>query len=266
MGLDLTGASVLLTGASSGIGAALAPMLAAKGVRLGLVARRADRLDAVADLCRGAGAREVRTWTCDLADLGAADAVAREADGHFGGLDVLVNNAGAPKRKGVLDLTFAEIESTMRLNHLSPVRMTLAVLPGMVSRGRGVVVNVSSLAGRLGVMGEAAYSASKFAMCGWSEAMAADLHHTGVEVRIILPGAIATEIWDQPDNDPPFYEGPFEPAADVATGIVAAIEGDTIEHYLPDLKAIVEYKTSDLDGFQEGMVAQRPEPGSEGAP
>lgn len=260
MGVDLRGASVLLTGASSGIGAALAPLLAAKDTRLGLVARRADRLAAVAERCRAAGATEVVVWEADLSDLDRAEQVARDAEERFGGLDVLVNNAGAPKRKDVLALTWAEVEHTMRLNHLSPVRMTLAVLPGMVARDHGCIVNVSSLGGRLGIMGEAAYSASKFAMAGWSEAMAADLHHTGVEVRLILPGAIATEIWDQPGSDPAYYEGPFEPAEDVAAGIVAAIEGDTIEHYLPDLLAIVEYKTSDLDGFQEGMVAQRPRP------
>jgi short-subunit dehydrogenase len=125
----------------------------------------------------------------------------------------------------------------------------------MLERDRGVIVNVASFAGRVGVLGEAAYSASKFALCGWSESMAAELWHTGVDVRLVLPGAIDTEIWDQPGNDAPLYDGPLEPAADVAAGIVAAIEGERIEHYLPDMRSIVEYKTSDLDGFLAGMVA-----------
>ncbi len=118
-----------------------------------------------------------------------------------------------------------------------------------------MIVNVASFAGRVGVLGEGAYSASKFALCGWSESMAAELWHTGVDVRLVLPGAIDTEIWDQPGNDAPLYDGPLEPAGNVAAGIVAAIEGDRIEHYLPDMRAIVEMKTSDLDGFLAGMVA-----------
>jgi len=257
MGTGLDGAAVLLTGASSGIGAAAATAFGERGCRLVLVARRADRLEQVADQARRAGAQEVSVVAADLSDLDRAAAVALEADAVLGGVDVLVNNAGAPKRRSVPDLTFDEVERTMRLNHLSPVRMTLALLPGMLARGSGSIVNVSSLGGRLGILGEAAYSASKFAMCGWSEAMAADLHGTGVEVRLILPGAIDTEIWDQPENDPPFYRGPLEPAATVADAIVAAVEGDRIEHYVPDLRPVVEMKSADLDGFQAGMLAER---------
>jgi short-subunit dehydrogenase len=185
----------------------------------------------------------------------------RDADERFGGIDVLVNNAAIPKRRSVVDLTFDEVEETMRVNFLSPARLTLAVLPGMLARARGSVVNVSSLGGRLGIRGEAAYSASKFALCGWSESMMADLAGTGVDVRLILPGAIDTEIWDQPGNDAPFYDGPFDPPQVVADAVVAAIEGDTVEHYVPDLKAVVEFKTSDLQGFVESMVASTSQDG-----
>ena len=105
-------------------------------------------------------------------------------------------------------------------------------------------VNVSSLGGRLGIVHEAAYCAAKFALCGWAESMAMDLWDTGVDVRLVIPGPIDTEIWDQPGNDDPFYDGPLEPPEGVAAGIIAAIEGDTFEHYLPDLKGIAEFKTS----------------------
>ena len=270
MGLDLDGASVLVTGASSGIGAALAPALAARGARFGWGARRADRLVEVGEACTAAGATQVELWPRDLSDLDAAAEVARDADGRFGGLDVLVNNAAVPKRRSVQDLTGDEVEATMRTNFLSPVRMTLTVLPGMLARRRGCVVNVSSLGGRLGIRHEAAYSASKFAVCGWTESMLADLAGTGVDVRLVLPGAIDTEIWDQPGNDPAFYEGPLEPPATVADAIVAAIEGDLVEHYVPDLKAVVEFKTSDLQGFVAGMVAAADDaggtPSEEGQP
>ena len=257
MGLELDDTAVLLTGASSGIGAALAPRLAAKGARLGLVARRRERLEQVAEECRSAGGKDVRVWSADLSDVAAAENHAREIDAALGGVDLLINNAGAPMRRPVQRLTSAEIERTMRLNFLSPASMTLALLPGMLERGRGSIVNVSSLGGRLGILSEAAYSASKFALAGWSEAIAADLWGTGVEVRLINPGAIDTEIWDQPDNDPPFYDGDLESPGDIAEGIIAAIEGDTIEHYLPDMRAVIDFKSSDLDGFVAGLAAQK---------
>jgi short-subunit dehydrogenase len=252
--VNLDGTTVLVTGASSGIGAALAPLLAERGATVVAVARRADRLEEVVARCRE-HAPGSQAWVADLADTDAAATLARRAVDELGGLDVLVNNAGAPKRRRVTDLTVDEIRRTMTLNFESPVRMTLAVLPHMLERDRGVIVNVASFAGRVGVLGEAAYSASKFALCGWTEAMAAELWHTGVDVRLVLPGAIDTEIWDQPGNDPPLYEGPLEPAENVAAGIVAAVEGGRVEHYLPDMKAIVEMKTGDLDGFIAGMVA-----------
>ena len=81
---------------------------------------------------------------------------------------------------------------------------------------------------------------SDSSLAGWSESMALDLWDTGVDVRLILPGAIETEIWTRPDNDAPLYDGPFEPAENVAAGIIDAIEGDVFEHYLPDMKPIVE--------------------------
>jgi short-subunit dehydrogenase len=251
--VDVEGRTVLVTGASSGIGAVLAERLAARGAVVGLVARREERLAEVLDRCRRSSPRS-QMWVADLGDLDRAEAVALEADEELGGLDVVVHNAAIPKRRRVTALTAGEVEGVMRVNFLSPVRMTLALLPRMVERDAGVIVNVSSLGGRLGIATEAAYSASKFALCGWSESLAQDLWGTGVEVRLIIPGAIATEIWDQPDNDPPLYDGPLEPPQTVADGIIAAIEGDRFEHYLPDLKAVVEFKTGDPDAFFASAV------------
>jgi short-subunit dehydrogenase len=133
------------------------------------------------------------------------------------------------------------------------VAITLALLPRLLQRRSGTIVNVSSLGGRLGIATEAAYSASKFALAGWSEALAADLVGTGVDVRLVLPGAIDTEIWDQPANDPPVYSGPLVPAEEVAEGILACVASDQFEHYLPDMKAVVEMKTKDFDSFVAGM-------------
>jgi short-subunit dehydrogenase len=248
------GRIAMVTGASSGIGAATARALAADGTTVALVARRTDRLDEVLADCVDPAPRS-RRWVADLSDPDRAAAVALDIWDTYGHVDVVVNNAGAPMRRPVTRLTMAEVERTMRVNYLSPVAITLAVLPRMLERRTGTVVNVSSLGGRLGIMTESAYSGSKFALAGWTEAAAAELDGTGVRLRLVLPGAIDTEIWDQPDNDPPVYVGPLAPAEEVADGIVAAIDSDRFEHYVPDMKAVVEMKTADADAFFAGMRA-----------
>jgi short-subunit dehydrogenase len=157
-------------------------------------------------------------------------------------------------RRPVQRLALDVVEDVMRTNFLSPVALSLAVLPRMLERDRGVIVNVGSLAGRVGSPREAAYAASKYALHGWSEVMAVDLWSTGVEVRLIVPGAIATEIWDQPGNDPSPYDGPFEPAETVAAAVCESLVGDGFERYVPDLKSVAEFKTADIDAFMQGAV------------
>jgi short-subunit dehydrogenase len=251
--MKLEGSKILVTGASSGIGAALARMLAERGATVGVLARREDRLAEVLEDCRK-HSPDSQMWVVDLDDVEAAERVALEAWDTFGHLDALVNNAAIPKRRSVVDLTVEEVQETMATNFESPVRMTLALLPRWLERDRGMVVNVSSFGGRAGILGEAAYCASKFALAGWSESMLMDLWDTGVEVRLVLPGAIDTEIWDLPGNDDPLFVGELLPAADMAAGIADCIEGDRFELYLPDMKPIVEMKTSDAQNFLGGVV------------
>jgi short-subunit dehydrogenase len=258
--VQINGSTILVTGASSGIGASLAPMLAAKGATVGIVARRKERLEEVLEQCR-VHAPDSKLWAVDLGDLDAAERVALEAWDAFGGLDCLVNNAAIPKRKPMARLTKEEVDTTMRINFTSSVRMTLALLPRWLERGSGCVVNVSSMGGRLGIIHEGAYCASKFALCGWSEVMAIDLHGTGVEVKLALPGPIETEIWDHPDSDAALYEGPFIPAAECAASIVDAIEGPGFEYYVPPempggIKQhdIVVGKTGNVDPFLDAVA------------
>jgi short-subunit dehydrogenase len=246
--MKVDGANVFVTGASSGIGAALARMLAERGATVGVVARREDRLREVLDDCQKHTPGS-RMWVLDVGDIERAEQVMREAWDAFGHLDVIVHNAAIPMRKRVQRITYDEVDHTMRVNFLGPIRMTLAVLPRMLERNDGVIVNVSSTGGRLGIIHEAAYCASKFALCGWSESMAIDLARTNVKVRLVNPGPIDTEIWDLPGNEPALYDGPKHPPEEVAEGIIAAIEGDGFEHYLPDMQAIVDWKTSNIDEF-----------------
>jgi short-subunit dehydrogenase len=248
-----TTGNVLVTGASSGIGAALAPLLARRGATVGIVARRGDRLAQVLDECRRSSPRS-RLWVADLGDVAAAERVAVEAWDAFGHLDALVNNAAIPKRRHVTRLSPDEVADVMRVNFESPVRMILRLLPRMLARDEGTIVNVASAAGRLGVLHEAAYCASKFALSGWTEAMAIDLAATGLRVRLVHPGPIDTEIWSLPDNEDPIYDGPKVSADECAEGIIAAMEGDGFEAYVPDMKAIVEGKTSAIDDFIAGSA------------
>jgi len=260
--MQIEGSRILVTGASSGIGAALAVLLAEHGATVGLIARREDRLQSVLATCRD-HAPDSRYWAADLADLEHAEQIMAEAWDAFGGVDCLVNNAGIPKRTPVPRLTPSEIAHVMDVNFHAPVRMSLALLPHWLERAAGCVVNVSSLGGRIPIAHEAAYCASKFALCGWSETMAVDLHGTGVEVKLMLPGPIETEIWDQPDNDPAPFDGPFVPAVDCAAAILAGMEDDGFEYYVPAAfpggfgtqHDVVVNKTADTDAFVAMMGA-----------
>ncbi|GAB3006005.1 hypothetical protein MBOU_06650 [Mycobacterium bourgelatii] len=253
------GKRVLITGASSGVGAALARQLAAQGAVVGLIARRQDRLaDVLADCQRNSP--DSQMWVADLADSSKDGPLALQAWHGLRGIDVLVNNAAIPKRRSVTELNVVDVETVMRVNFTAPMRLTMALLPRMLARRSGLIVNVASVAGRMGILHESAYCASKFALCGWSEAIAADLVGTGVSVKLIQPGPVDTEIWDQPDNDEPLYQGPKVAPEEVAAGIIAAMGSDRFEHYLPDLKAVVDAKNADLDTFIAGVAAMATKP------
>jgi short-subunit dehydrogenase len=235
-------------------------MLVDRGAALTLWGRDRAKLESVAARCAASAAETVRTRVVDLADPAAAERAAREDDAEVGGVDVLINNAGAPMRRRVQQLAVEELQRTMTTNFESPARMTMAVLAGMLERDRGVIVNVSSFGGRAGIPAEAAYCASKFALCGWSESLAMDLWHTGVSVRLVVPGAVDTDIWDRPGNDAAHFSGDLEPPETVAAGIIEAITGSDetarrFEHYLPDLRAVAEFKTSSIDDYLAGAVA-----------
>ena len=138
----------------------------------------------------------------DLADPAAVDDLAAAALDELGGVDVLVNNAGIPKRRHVTRLDPATVESVMNINFFSPVRLTLALLPHMLERGSGRIVNISSVAATLSSPGESAYDASKAAVTAFSESMAVDLWQTGIKVLVVYPGLVDTELFSLPDNDP----------------------------------------------------------------
>jgi short-subunit dehydrogenase len=257
MAYAVAGKRVLITGASSGLGAALARQLAAREAVVGLIARRRGRLGEVLADCQRTSPGSAM-WVADLADTSALRDLALLVWDVLGGIDVLINNAAIPKRRPVTALEPDEAEDVMRVNFFAPMRLTLALLPRMLARGSGLIVNVSSVGGRLGIIHETAYCASKFALCGWSEAMAVDLYGSGISVKLIEPGPVDTEIWDHPDSEEPLYQGPKVAADVVAEGIIDALGSDKFEHYVPDMKAVVDSKNADLDAFIAGVAGMAP--------
>jgi short-subunit dehydrogenase len=187
----------LITGASSGIGAATARRLAREpDTSLVLVARREDRLRALADELGGA-----TVLALDLTSEGAPERVRDLVESECGALHLLVNNAGAAWRGTFADTGWENIERHMRLNFEAPVRLTEALLPVLRltaqsprSDGRRVaIVNVASTAARIARPSAGAYSASKFALAGWSDSLYAEELQHGVHVGLVLPGFVKTE-------------------------------------------------------------------------
>jgi short-subunit dehydrogenase len=187
---------ICITGASSGIGEAAAARLAREpGARLVLVARREERLAALAARLPGGPHTSVPV---DLTDDDAPARVRAHVEAEHGGrLDVLVNNAGAAWRATFAEGGWENVRRTMELNFDAQVRLTEALLPLLRASAPASIVNVSSTAGRVARGGSAAYSASKFALAGWSDGLWAEERAHGVHVGLVLPGFISTEGFPQ---------------------------------------------------------------------
>jgi short-subunit dehydrogenase len=257
MGLvvDFTGQRVLVTGASSGIGAGLAEEFARRGAVVGICARRRDRLEGVLARCR-AHSPDSRMWVADLTEQPEVEALASAALEELGGIDVLVNNAGIPKRRRVSDLDPGTVRSVMNINYFSPVTLTLALLPAMLKQGSGRIINVSSIAATLSSPGEAAYDASKAAITAFSESMAVELWETGVKVLVVYPGLVDTELFSIPDNDP-VVDSPVTPISvdELVADVFGALERGDPQVYSPAwFTNVVTGKAQDLAAYLAGSA------------
>lgn len=169
---------------------------------------------------------------------------------------MLVNNAGIPKRRRATTMTPADAEQVMAMNYFSPVRLTLALLPRMIERGRGDIVNVSSMGVHLVAFGVGAYSASKAALELFTEALYVELPGTGVRAHLVVPGTTATEFSTPKDgNDPPLPPGPGAATPEeVAAAIVASVESDHFVSYATTSDAgMSAAKAADPNAFLADM-------------
>ena len=225
------GAVVVVTGASRGIGRAVARAAGVRGARLGLVARSRGDLEAVLAEAGGDGV----VAPADVADPAALEDALRLVRERLGPIDVLVNNAGLGAYGPFVDTDPAVFERLMAVNYLAAARAMRFVLPGMLARGRGHVVNVASVAGRIAPPLEAAYAASKFALIGLSEAVDLEVAGRGVRVSVVDPGGVATSFFEA--RGQPYarrWPRPIRPER-VAEAVIAAVERGGGERYVPRL-------------------------------
>ena len=226
--MRLNGATALVTGASSGIGAAAAVALARSGARLLLTGRDEARLAEVAGRTGGVA------LPCDLAapdGPGRLAEAAQQAAG--GGVDILVNNAGLGWAGPLGDLPPGKLGELMTVNLAAPIELTRLLVPGMVRRGRGRLVFVSSIAGVTGVSGEAVYAATKAGLGTFAESLAYELRGRGVGVTMIVPGVIDTPFFSRRGRPYGRKRPAPVPAERVAAAMVAALRRDRAAAYVP---------------------------------
>lgn len=183
---------VWITGASSGIGEALAHEFAAQGAKLVLSARRADVLEAVRLQCANPDRHFV--LPLDMTDSESLPAHVQNVLDHFGHIDVLVNNAGISQRSLIKDTSLAVDRKVMELDFFGPVALTKAVLPSMLQRGQGHLVAVSSVVGLVATPYRSAYAAAKHAIIGFYDALRAEVHDNGLQVSVLIPGFVRTNV------------------------------------------------------------------------
>ncbi len=225
--MNLNARTALVTGASSGIGRATCIALADRGARVAAVGRDAGALE---QLARTTGAA---TISADLTDAAWIERVAAEADRALGRLDVLVNAAGIGWAGDFAAMDVAAIDDLIATNLLAPILLTRAVLPGMLAREVGHIVNVASIAGHVGVASEAVYASSKAALIGFSESLRYEVAGAGIGVSVVSPGAVATPFFDR--RGAPYARTRPKPIAAerVAAAIVDAIERGRDEVVIP---------------------------------
>ncbi len=194
---NLEGKTALITGATGGIGGAIATALHARGAVVGISGRNVDKLDALA---KALGER-VHVLPADLSDLDAVQTLAKTAETAMERIDILVNNAGLTRDGLSMRMKLDDWQSVIDVNMTSTFMLAKAVQRGMMKRRYGRIINIASVVGVTGNPGQCNYVASKAGMIGWSKAMAAEVASRGITVNCIAPGFIATAMTDALTDD-----------------------------------------------------------------
>lgn len=220
---------VLITGASRGIGRALALEIASRGAKISLVARSQKDLEAVLEKINGQGI----VYVADVGDRESVTRAVEETSKQLGPIDVLINCAGIGAFATFNDESIERCEELMRINYFSVVYTMKAVLPEMLERRRGCIVNIASVVGRVAAPLEAAYSASKYAVVGLSEAVRSEVGSQGVQVSTILPGPVATEFFTARGYPYPFQSPKPISAQHIVNAVLQTIEKNLPEKFIP---------------------------------
>ena len=189
--MDFTERIILITGASDGIGRRLALDLAARGAVIIGCGRSAERLGAVSAELQRTSPRS-RTIRCDVGSRDEVRAMVADVLAQYDAVDILINNAGIGMRQPFVQTSLDTIEGLMRTNYLGAIYCTYEVVPSMIAKGHGHIVNISSVAGHIGTLNMAGYCASKFALNGFSESIYHELKPLGIDVSIVCPGPVKT--------------------------------------------------------------------------
>ncbi|HMJ72550.1 MAG TPA: SDR family oxidoreductase [Solirubrobacterales bacterium] len=220
--MELADRSALLTGATGGLGRAIAAGLATKGAKLILSGRNAEALAALAAELPGDGHRAVST---DLAETGAAEKLAAEA----GDVDILVANAGLPGTGRLPDYSVEQLTGTLRVNLEAPILLARALEPAMLAKGSGHMVFIASLSGKSATPLSSVYNATKFGLRGFALGLRADLDPQGIGVSIVSPGTIREAGMYSDSGAPPIPGLGTGTPAQVAAAVVKAIEKNKVE-------------------------------------
>jgi short-subunit dehydrogenase len=225
--MRLEGSIALVTGASSGIGRALSPLLAARGASLALAGRDAAALAEIAERTGG------QPLTADLASPGGAERLAGLVLERFGRVDLLVNNAGAGWAGDLVAMPLETADRMVALNLVAPVRLTRLLLPGMLERGSGHLVYVTSIAGATGVAREAVYAATKAGLATFADSVREEVAGSGVTVSVVVPGVVDTPFFDRRGSAyDRSWPAPIRPER-VARALLRAISSDRAEVFAP---------------------------------
>lgn len=192
--MEFKDAAIWITGASSGIGEALARQMAGRGSKLALSARNKAELDRVAEACREHGASEVMVLPLDVTDYDAAPEHAAKVQSHLGSIDLLINNAGVSQRSFCVDTDFSVYRKLLDVDVLGQIALTQAVLPIMIRQGSGHIAVTASVAGKIGAPMRTGYCAAKHAVMGFFDALRCEIAADGLRVTTIVPGFIKTNV------------------------------------------------------------------------